>query len=495
MSYIKELNMMRTMRYKMRSIGSKIRVAFLVIIAALSLLLSGVIRTDAGVYTNSAHGNSASGVKRSASGFPTDYPIGFCAHCHEQHASIGGSEPDPMGGPSDYLLFYDNHTNYIPPPAQADNFCFQCHAYTDSMQDGDSITNLTYAYRAGRWIDTVNGILEVFSYDNGYSSSSPGTSHDLDDISNFIAGQWFHYTSDSNPCVACHNPHAAQGDPLGSGAGTTSSKTTTLGNRGWPVSRPSQHNNENDNSSWGLWGDGSGEKMSDYASSVSGTYQAPYRCNSTSTYEPDGSSVTNGSNLTDYVTFCSDCHNGSNTISSSTLDRNLYTFTWANEKHGGVAAADDYWDIDPVGVGEEDVDIDDIIDPYSEGTNYVLACTDCHEPHGSPNLFMIRSGVNGGSTTTTVTKPASETPDNTKEWKSLCGKCHDTSLDNNKAVHHRAYTQEYGSSYMYCIYCHEPDADDVRNCLQCHYHGNTQWPAVDEYGLGAHTYNGGEKMF
>lgn len=449
------------------------------ILAAASVLVSGAVIADAGTYLDSAHGDSTSGVNRSgASGFPNDYPEGFCAHCHEQHASIGGSEPAPAGGgPSNYLLFY-----YPVSPGQTDNFCFQCHTGSGSYQYlQSSITNLLYSERAGKWNTSPDDILEAFSY------SSPGTSHNLDDISTFISGRWS-FTSNSNPCVACHNPHAAQGDPLGNGGGTTSAKNTTLASRGWPVSRPGLHSTDND--SWGLWGDGTGEKMSDYASSAGGTYQAPYQYNTTSAYEPAACAGScNGSELTDFVTFCSDCHNGSNTIYSSTLGKNLYTFNWSNEKHGATEAAND----GTFG----GVTIDDLIDPYDESavSNYILACTDCHEPHGSANRFLIREGVNGGTAFTDVEKLASETPDNTKQWKSLCSKCHDVSTDNNKTVHHRAYEQEYGSSYMYCIYCHEPDADDMRNCLQCHYHGSIQWPAVDEYGLGAHTYNGGEKMF
>ena len=292
----------------------------------------------------------------------------------------------------------------------------------------------------------------------------------------------------SNPCNACHNPHAAQGDPLGDGGGTTAVKNTILANRGWPVSRPSLHST--DNSSWGLWGDGAGEKMSTYASSVSGNYLAPYQYNTTSAYEPAAcTSLCNGSELTDYVTFCSDCHDDSNTISSTTLSRNLYKFAWASEKHGGTDATND----GTFG----GTTIDDLIAPYNESsvTDYVLACTDCHEPHGSANRFLIREGVNGGTSTTSVTLLASSTPDNTMEWKSLCSKCHDTSTDNNKAVHHRAYDQEFGASVTECAYCHEPDADDMRNCLQCHYHGSTQWPAVSDPVLGAHTYNSSEKMF
>lgn len=39
-------------------------------------------------------------------------------------------------------------------------------------------------------------------------------------------------------------------------------------------------------------------------------YQTPYHF--TTYYEPYGSKIRVGSNLVDYVTFCSDCHNESN---------------------------------------------------------------------------------------------------------------------------------------------------------------------------------------
>lgn len=450
----------------MRDTGSKIMTALVILIAAVAFALSWGI-ADAGVYLESAHGDATDGVDRSALG----YPIGFCDHCHEQHASIGGSEPVPTGGPSEYLLFYTNHTG------QTDNFCYQCHTDSGSY----AITNLTYSYRAGRWVDSVDDVLEMFSY------ASPGSSHNLDNISTFITGKW-NYTADSNPCNACHNPHAAQGDPIG--APRTSAKTTTLGNRGWPVSRPSQHSK--DNNDWGIWGDGSGEKMSDYG----GTYQAPYKYNSTSAYEPDGSTTTDGSNLADYVTLCTDCHNTTYTSIASDALGTLKYFAWANEKHGGTAATDDFWDNAPLGggLGDEDLEIDDIIDPYDEATtNYVLSCMDCHEPHGSVNRFLIREGVNGGTAVTDVEKLASENPDNTKEWKSLCSKCHDVSSDNNKTIHHWAYKSKFGSSYAGCVYCHEPEAEDMRNCLQCHYHGSTTWPEVSDYGLSDYDYS--EKLF
>ena len=50
-------------------------------------------KASSGSYLDSAHANTSDGVKRSATGFPTDYSQGNCAHCHEQHASITGAEP------------------------------------------------------------------------------------------------------------------------------------------------------------------------------------------------------------------------------------------------------------------------------------------------------------------------------------------------------------------------------------------------------------------
>jgi cytochrome c553 len=353
----------------------------------------------AGVFLDSAHGNSTYGVDRNAAGFPSDYPDGHCDHCHEQHASIGGSQPAPVGsGPSNYMLFEDNYVS------QTDGICFECHKDAGSYQTGGSIVNRSYSYRAGGWTaDTVNDILESFSF------SSPDSSHYLDNIQTEMTEQNWGYTANSNPCNACHNPHAAQGDPA-----NAPNTAKTSGTRGYPVSRPSQHST--DNNSWGLWGDGAGEKMSDYTT----FYQAPYRFNSTSTYEPDGAAVADATKLTDYVTLCTDCHNNSNTITSTPLGRNLhyinnkqFTFNWNNEKHGGGTANDA---------------CADIFDPYfTDGNcgNYVLSCTDCHEPHGSPNIFLIRKVVNGGVVTVDTGTGNGPgwlpcTPSNTSWSRGLC---------------------------------------------------------------------------
>jgi hypothetical protein len=398
----------------------------------------------AGLYLDSAHGSSSFGVKRSAGGFP-DYTRGLCAHCHEQHASYNGTEPDPAGGaPSKYLLFDDNSIS------QTENICFECHKDLNSFQTGGSIINRSYSYRAGGWTtDTLDDILESFSF------VSPDISHDLPDISTFITGTWG-YTADSNPCAACHNPHAAQGDPANA---PNSSKSA--GTRGWPVSRPSTHST--DNTVWALWGDGVGEKMSDYTAG----YQAPYRFNSTTLFEPDGSTTETGTNLTDYVTFCTDCHNDTNTIASTQLGRNVYTFSWDTAKHGKGTAGDG---------------CPDILPPYQSGLcgGYVLSCTDCHEPHGSPNIFLIRKLVN--STVVTVDTGTGTGPDgrDNKEWVFLCGNCHDGL--NADGYHTHPVFIPPDVSGCSASACHFPViGDEYRPCGDCHFHGND---TIDGTGYG-----------
>jgi hypothetical protein len=194
---------------------------------ALCLLYPAFV--SSGPYLDSAHGKNTYGVSRtSISSF--GYSVGNCAHCHEQHASIGGAEPNPTGGPNKYALFYNNHIN------QTDNVCFKCHTDMSSFQTG-GLVNRSYSYRAGGYTsDTLNDILEAFSF------VSPGSSHKLDTMETFLNGKGWGYSTDvNNPCVGCHNPHRAQRDPH------------TSDSRSWPVSRPSQHNT--DNNEWGLWGD------------------------------------------------------------------------------------------------------------------------------------------------------------------------------------------------------------------------------------------------
>ncbi|MFH1146534.1 MAG: hypothetical protein V1736_02355, partial [Pseudomonadota bacterium] len=240
-----------------------------------------------GTYLNSAHGNSESGVKRGAggaTGFP-DYPAGSCAHCHEQHASIDGLEPEPeASSPSPYALFANNfnRSRQQTPYDQSDNFCFYCHAGTGSLQSGGAIFNYSYSRTFGGYTGSnPSGIFAAF---NG------GSSHNLYDLSRFSQERFSFFKESSNPCCACHEPHLAKRN-----------RAVPADPARTAISRPSDHYN--------LWGDDPGERMDAYAASVGGSYRSPYMYGSIGTYEPNGmGALHDGSKVPDYNTFCLDCH-------------------------------------------------------------------------------------------------------------------------------------------------------------------------------------------
>jgi len=471
-----------------KELRAKKAIVFLLILISGLAVFIGLLNPEKanslGPYLNSTHGNSVYGVNRTdLSTF--GYPRGHCAHCHEQHASIGGLEPAPTGGPDKYLLFSPNYTS------QTDNVCLKCHTDLDSYQTG-GLVNRSYSYRAGRYTsDLLNDIREAFNYCSSSGCGSPSSSsHNLDNIKEFITGKW-NYTADSNPCNACHNPHMAIGDPANA---PNSGKTLPRGYS--PVSLPSLHSKVT--SDWGLWGDyyvgpglGNGERMNNYTSG----YQAPCN-NGTSTtctgYEPDGSSTQNGSNLTDFVSFCTDCHNATNNIPTShgslpnrVTPGYINKFNWANDHHGRHA------NTNYCGIGGPPPTVSLLAAPYNGLTNcgqYVLSCTDCHEPHGSPNNFLVRPWVNNGfndcpsGVCAAGTGPLSVTVTNygtgngpdgreNKEWVYLCGKCH-TNLNTGDAHTHPIVDyQNDGSINDDCLWCH-PNGGDYRNCGECHYHGS-----------------------
>jgi len=392
-------------------------------------------------YADSAHGNTSYGVDRSG----TAYAIGSCAHCHDTFdESICGVN---------VLMLFDLSNQ---------DFCFGCHDNTTDPSDR-AIVNRSYSYRAGGYTtDPVDDVEEAFSL---------ASSHDLDDIKTFINGKWG-YTANANPCTACHNQHLAQGDP--ENAPNDAKSDTT---RGWPISRPSAHNV----GTWPLWGDDSPERMSAYTSD----YQAPYRVAATS-YEPDGSTTTDGSNLTDFNSFCTDCHNTTDTIYSTTLGRDLRQIDWDNEIHGKGDADEKLCGDNPYPSGDS-------------GLGKVLSCLDCHEAHGSPNVTLIRKRVNAStvSSITTISQVGCEDRENqNKEMANLCNRCHkdDAQIDSGcysnrwYKIHHEDPTDpgcNTDSPYYYrtwCGACHLESGMGNWNCTNedvtpiscncCHYHGS-----------------------
>ena len=397
----------------------------------LMFLGSGLAR--AGPYTNSAHGNSTDGVDRTST---AQYGTGNCAHCHEQHASIAGTEPDPKtgdaAGPDKFCLLANNFDTAAIPGSYAedDNACFYCHTSNLAcLQDG-GITNNDYSVTFGGASGGVTGIMQTF---NQLSS------HNLKDVLDFAVGEWppptYTFTADSNPCSACHNVHLARRNKANSGDPTYTA-----------ISKPSAHDE--------LWGDDSGAPNNETLRDYTAYYQAPYSNTSPVEYEPDGSTTQPaggwGSNMPDYVTFCLDCH--SNAVASTTQGRNLVAIDWSatGDIHGGrprtgTCSWENHSGFAAAGTG--------LKVPYVETTaNYVLSCTDCHEPHGSAgDAFLLRGFINGEA----VAHPAAPNNYAAGYWASVCEKCH-TEVEGSYA--------SMGSCND-AINCHGPHAHGATTCM------------------------------
>lgn len=430
----------------------------------------------AGPYLSSAHGNTSYGVNRNSIAI-IGYTKGHCAHCHEQHTSVNGSEPDPVDNASSpYGLFFDNFVS-IP---EMDSVCLKCHDNTISIQQ-TAVRNRSYSYRAGGYTaDAVDDIKEIFSYAPGFPTML-ASSHNLKDIQTFFvttAPVAWKYNSSSNPCAGCHNPHAVQGDPANAGISVKSS-----GTRGYLISRPSQHGN----SPWGLWGDDNSEKMNP---GYTNAYQAPYCYNSTTVYEPDGSNTTDGTNLTDINTFCLDCHQYAVPTS---VKKSLHP----NYKDQYKLAPID-WETNGDKHGKNNADGSVCLDePYPAGMGRVLSCLDCHEPHGSRNPFLIRKEVNGAILSDIVDYDGPIQSDHTQnDMRYLCNRCHKDDfqvggatcyVDHYKIIHHTNTGCNSDAPYILgtCTKCHTnvggppPPASCNRNelpcgnytCVTCHFHG------------------------
>ncbi|BAT71037.1 cytochrome c family protein [Thermosulfidibacter takaii ABI70S6] len=402
--------------------------------AVVFLVLSMGGSVMAGNYTSSAHGNSSYGVSRSSM---SGYSIGNCAHCHEMHASVGGSEPSPASGsPSPFTLFANNfNTGSVAGSySESDVFCFYCH---NSQGSAQQVTNYDYSKIFGCAAEGATSIIEAFNQ---------ASQHDLHDVYLFAKNKFSWFGDSHNPCDACHNLHLARRN-------WTDPDNPTL----TAISLPSDHTS--------LYGDDTTERMSKY------NYQAPY-CSDTTNYEPGGTGAGDGSDMPDYVTFCQDCHYQFSSYAPSGLNKTPRDVDWtsAGDKHGGS-------DMDG-GV--------DILSPYSSSGGYVLSCTDCHEPHGSPSIYLIRRRVNGGDLAGTV-------GDGAKDLGYLCQRCHEddatagqgtNSTNSWQYAHHLSSDAPYqGGCYTQCGSCH---GGQPINCLNCHFHGgDDSW--LNNYNPGCYT--------
>lgn len=433
------------------------RLLVLVMAALGALLATGP--AWAGPYGQSAHGDTVNGVARVGLAPPGPYAVGNCAHCHEQHASMDGVEPQPTSGrPSSFALFapgFDT-TRRFKPYQSSDTQCFGCHTSSGSYQSpGGALINYDYANAFAGFSGGPTSILDAFNQPLGGPDASY---HNLYDVWRY-AKRFPYFKDASAPCDACHNPHRARR------------------NRAWPqdpaftaLSRPTEHES--------LWGDDPEERMNAYG----GSYQAPLFFGSRMTYEPGGIGEigADGSRTPDYVNYCKDCHR--ERIPSTTLARDVAAIDWksgggdsaaAGDKHGGNGFTGSIFMKKPY----------DKIAPPAGG--YVLSCMDCHEAHGSPHAYLVRRAVNGEALGGVFARdPAG------KSWAYLCGRCHqddyqqggmtDANQVNRWRTVHHGGTGSPDSDVPYqtggggnCGTCHElsPGPQPI-GCGYCHFHGS-----------------------
>jgi hypothetical protein len=385
----------------------------------------------AGPYVNSAHGSNVYGVNRTrTAGF--GYAQGNCAHCHEQHASIGGVE---LGGgaPYPFCLFYDDWIGV------GDLFCFECHSESSEHQQ---VPNDPYCVNFGgrSRLTGYTSIKRQFTNDDS-NPDQCGSRHNLREVRESIIdnNHGWGFSSDPDPCAACHNPHASQQNyPVVIQA----DKLNTA------IRRPVHYGSQDPDKI--LWGDDLSERMSAYAASTGGTYQAPYYGSPgdpvSGPFEPADDSISDGSNLPDYATYCLDCHQYQQ-YNRDTAE-NVKAIEWAQERHGACASNTCNQDENP----EQPYWEGSLKPPYNDlpNSHYVLSCLDCHEPHGTKKrLHLIRRMINGENVP--EDSATSGHCDHEDRIVEICQTCHNwlhTTIECAECHYHGAKFKGFGDCYQ-----------------------------------------------
>jgi len=368
-----------------RSKAQYLPTAILIVVGVLvwAFMASDVIAYYEATYAESAHGHSTKGVNRSGAG----HDIGDCANCHDTFDSnFCGNDPNGL------MLFAPRN-----PTSQTANFCFQCHCDPVSSAQFEMVDNYDYGARFGGG-DPANStnIQDAFNFGRGHPDWTTGSSHNLQLVRNWTRtkppGDWI--SNDTNACLVCHDPHLSQknnNDPYP----TPPTYKTAIRRPHAPSSGTNRPGN--------LWGDESGASPPELTAEDPGAYQAPYYgsgpWDEDGPFEPAGDGTSDGSNLPNFVRFCAyeSCHSlpipnaATDADPSTVMERSLFAIDWTSSgnAHGARADGPNYSGVESCWYGS-------LKPPYDDpDENYVLACTDCHEPHGSESVFLLRRVVNG----------------------------------------------------------------------------------------------------
>lgn len=329
-------------------------------------------------------------------------------------------------------------------PDDAEDICYTCH-------DGDPVSNpdvTSYNNQGGGQSHSAN-IKDAFS---SWSHHPVKDSEQL----------WFKNNQGGSDvvfkveCTICHNPHLASGHWNDFYDDPTATPLVLPGAApGWPIPAPAGY------VAGEAWGDEPSEKMNGLMQRMKdqlgiggcGTWkfnvdrglegQSPI-CDQPAIYRApwggDGVSHVqqpDGDQLPDIPTFCLDCHQNrvanhnpiywgkgwpAGTSSYQGQGHEPHGFDSANSSYfgcGGCTAAGCTQMMsggelfgEPRGLGY----LTFTRPPYYPwdrlaGANFVLACTDCHEPHGSSYRNLFRKVINGA-------------PINNMVWNEICNACH-----------------------------------------------------------------------
>ena len=399
---------------------------------SVALCLAGPIilwpasNCTAGAYLDSAHGDSSDGVQRTSMGA---YATGNCAHCHEQHASVGGSEPSPNSpaGPDVYLE-----------AANEEELCFACHGTTPVGTAPDIETDVT--------TNTYGHLSQNYSGIHRTNETLGNTTKHIE-------------------CTDCHNPHAA-GNTLHTPGSETAATVLTSASPLYGVTGADPDYATNAPNIW------TAPAQEDYTlQTATKEYQICFKCHSGAVGNPATWSSTSGSTAwTDVgLEFSPYNKSGHPVVTGLNNYPNSDSVTiWPGPIiYKGL---NNYPDTDPY------ADWDQLLDTWGTNTStQTMYCSDCHTtdsngPHGSSIKWTLKgpnqawpyntAAENGGSTgdfkLLGYQSPSYYPLDSNLSQLDMkgtpdaifCWNCHPTGIRDNK-VHMQGFHQDNP-----CVDCH-----------------------------------------